>query len=75
MPQLDREMFKKFMTAVVLFIIFISILLACYDLVSESVVNAFTGNITWDSLLYIVPIVFSGAVIFILYKNYIPKGD
>lgn len=76
MPELNGEMMKKFIIAFVSFIVFVFLLNALYDIVSDSIIGALTGNWQYDMLIYLVAVAFGAGVIMILYQKYIPKdGD
>lgn len=75
MPELNEEMFKKFVFMFVTFIILASTLFIFYDIVITGVNNALTGNIVWDGIISIIPIAFGAGVIMIVYKYYIPKNE
>jgi hypothetical protein len=76
MPELNGEMFKRFIMAFVMFLVFAFTLGVFYEIVSTSVTNSLTGNWQYDMLIYIIPLAFAGGVIMILYQKYIPKdGD
>ena len=64
---------KGILLMFVLFIVFIFLLNALYDVVTGSV--NLTGNPTWDALLILVPMFFGMAVLAIMYGRYVSNQE
>lgn len=76
MVEFTGEMLKKFMITFTMFIVFVFLLNALYDIVADSIVGALTGNWQYDMLIYLVALAFGAGVVMILYEDYInDDGD
>jgi hypothetical protein len=75
MLDLQIETLKRIVTSVIIFLITLALFMTLYQMVTAGVESSLTGNIVYDGLLIIVPIIFGAAVMFIMYKRYASKGD
>lgn len=72
---IEIAMFKDLIKAFSLFIILISILVVSFEMVVDSVFFNITGNIVYDSLLYVIVLVFGCTVVIICYNKYVGDKD
>jgi len=75
MVEFTAELLKKFIISFIGFMIFVFLLNSLYDIVSNSILGALTGEWQYDMLIYIVALAFGIGVIMILYENYVPHDE